>query len=70
LGALPRKYIPFQDEIFGIYYDDENFYIGNESNKVVIDGNDFITIDERYKGIRGPWRLLTNPNKKKMDKET
>ena len=40
LGALPRKYIPFQDKIFGIWYDDERFYIGNENNRVIIDGND------------------------------
>ena len=39
LGALPRKYIPFQDKIFGIWHD-ERFYIGNENNRVIIDGND------------------------------
>jgi len=42
LGALPRKYIPFHDKIFSIWYDDKRFYIGNESNKVTIDGNDLI----------------------------
>jgi hypothetical protein len=36
----------------------------------VIDGNDLIISDERYKGTHGLWRLLTNPNKKKTDKET
>ena len=41
LGALPRKYIPFQYKIFGIWYDYKRFYIGNESNeeniKLIID---------------------------------
>ena len=68
LGALPRKYISFQDKIFGIWYDDKGFYIGNESNKVIIDNNDLIVNDERYKGTHGLWRLLTNPNIAKMDK--
>ena len=59
LGALPRRYIPFQDKIFGIWYDDEKFYIGNESNSVIIDGNDLIVNDELYKGTHDLWRLLT-----------
>ena len=34
--------------------------------KVLINGNDLIINYERYKGTHGIWRLLTNPNKKKM----
>ena len=26
--------------------------------------------DERYKGTHGLWKILTNPNRKKVDKET
>ena len=70
LGALPRKYITFQDRIFGIWYDYERFYIGNQSNRIIIDGNDLIINDERYKGTHGLWKILTNPNRKKVDKET
>ena len=36
----------------------------------MIDGNDLIVKDEKYKGTHGLWRLLTNPNKKSMDQET
>ena len=67
-GALPRKYLPFPDDKFGIWYDDENFCIG--SNKITIDSNDIIIGDEKYRGTHGLWRLLTNPNKKKLDQET
>ena len=70
LGALPRKYITFQDRIFGIWYDYERFYIGNQSNRITIDGNDLIINDERYKGTHGLWKILTNTNRKKVDKET
>ena len=69
-GPLPRKYLPFPDNKFGIWFDDENFYIGNKENKILIDGNDLIVNDQRYKGSHGLWRLLTNPNRKKMSQET
>lgn len=49
-GALPRKYLAFPDNEFGIWFDDENPYIGNKENKIFIDGNDLIVNDERYKG--------------------
>ena len=58
MGALPRRHIPFQDKIFGVWYDDKKFYIGNESNRVIIDGNDLIVNDELYKGTHGLWRLF------------
>jgi hypothetical protein len=48
LGALPRKYKPFQDKIFGIWYDSDRFYISNESDKVIIDGNDLSINNEKY----------------------
>ena len=69
LGALATKYMAFQDNIFGIWFDGEKLHIGN-SNNVVIDGNDLIINDEMYKGTEGLWMLLTNPNKNKVDKET
>jgi hypothetical protein len=67
---LAIRYLPLQDNIFSIWRDEESFHIGNESNKIIIDGNDLIINDERYKGTHGLWRFLTNPNKKKMDQET
>ena len=68
--CLGNTYLPFLDNKFGIWFVDENFYIGNNENKILIDGNDLIVNNERYKGSRGLWRLLTNPNRKKMDQET
>jgi hypothetical protein len=62
--------LPFPDNKFGIWFEDENFYIGHKNNKILIDGNDLIVNGERYKGAHGLWRLLTNPNRKKMDQET
>ena len=69
-GALPRKYLHFPDDKFGIWYDEEKFYIGDKSNEILIDGNDLIVSGEKYKGTHGLWRLLTNPNKKNLDQET
>jgi hypothetical protein len=69
-GVLPRKYFPFPDNKFGIWCDEENYYIGSKDNKVVVDGNDLIINNERYKGTHGFWKLLTNPNKKKLEKGT
>jgi hypothetical protein len=69
-GELPRKYLPFPDNKFGIWYDDKNFYIGNKFNEILIDDNDIFINDEKYKGTHGLWRLLTNPNKNSMDQET
>ena len=66
---MPRKYLPFPDSKFDIWVDEENFYIGNK-DKVVIDGNDLIINNERYKGTHGLCKLLTIQNKKKMDKDT
>ena len=63
-GALPRKYLPFPDNKFGIWYGEEHFYIGNKSNEILIDGNDFIVNDENYRGTHGLWRILTNPSQK------
>ena len=60
LGALPRKYLPFPDNKFGVWVDEENFYIGD--NHVLADGNDLIISNERYKGTHGLWKLLTNPS--------
>jgi len=48
---------------FGIWYDSDRFYIGNESNEVMIDGDDLIINNEPYKGTHGLWKLLTNPNR-------
>jgi hypothetical protein len=69
-GALPTKYLPFPDNKFGIWYDEEKFYIGNKYNEILIDGNDLIVNDDTYKGTHGLWRLLTNPNRRSMDQET
>ena len=68
VGALAGRYLRFPGNKFGIWTDEENFYIGN-NNKVIIDGNDLIINDERYKQTHGLWRLLTNPNKKKWIKK-
>jgi hypothetical protein len=46
LRAIPKKYIPFPDKHFGVWADDDNIYIGNKSNKVLVDGNDLIINDE------------------------
>ena len=62
IGPLPQKYLPFSDDKFGIWYDENGFHIGD--NNVVIDNNDLIISDEKYKGTHGLWRLLTNPNRK------
>jgi hypothetical protein len=70
LGALPRRYLPFQDKIFGICYDSDRFYIGNKNSEVIIDGNDLSINNEKYRGTHGLWKLLTNPNRKKLNKET
>ena len=56
-GTLPRRYLPFPDNKFAIWFDDENFYIGNKDNKILIDGNDLIVNDESYKGTHGIWRF-------------
>jgi hypothetical protein len=69
-GALPRKYLPFPDDKFGIWYDEDNVYIGDKSNEILVDGNNLIVSGEKYKGTHGLWRLLTNPNKKNLDQET
>jgi len=66
-GVLPKKYSPFPDGMFGIWQMKKNFYIGDKGNKVLIDGNDLIMDNERYKGRHGLRSLLTNPNKK-LDK--
>jgi hypothetical protein len=70
IGALPRKYLPFPDNKFGIRVVEENFYIGGKDNKVVIEGNDLIIDNERYKETHGLWKLLTKPNRKNLDKDT
>lgn len=49
IGVLPRKYLPFPDNKFGIWAVEENVYIGNKKNKFVTDCNDLIINDERYK---------------------
>ena len=69
MGTLARKYITFQDNIFGVWFDGERLYIGNERNEVMIDSDDLLINNEPYKGTRGLWKLLTNLNKK-LDKET
>lgn len=53
-----------------MWRDEENFHIGNENNKVKIDGNDLIINDDKFKGTEGLWRFWANPNKNKIDKET
>jgi hypothetical protein len=70
IGALPRKYLPFPDNKFGIWVDEQNFYIGGKDSKVEIDGNDLNINNGRYKGTHGLWKLLTNPNRKNLDKDT
>jgi hypothetical protein len=70
LGRIPRKYISFPDKQFGIWADEDNIYIGNKSNKVLIDGCDLIINDEKYKGTDGLRRLLKKANKDKLDKHT
>jgi hypothetical protein len=47
IGTLPRKYLPFPDNKFGIWYDDENFYIGNKSNQILIEDNDLFVNDKK-----------------------
>jgi hypothetical protein len=32
----------------------------------MIGGNDLIINNEKYKGTRGLWKLLTNPNREKL----
>jgi len=59
--------LPFPDNKFRLCVDEENFYIGNN---VLVDGNDLIINNERYKRTHGLWMLLANPNRKKLDKET
>ena len=68
IGPVPKKIFTFSDDKFGIWYDEIGFHIGD--NNVVIDNNDLIINDEKYKGTHGLWRLLTKPNRKKMDQET
>jgi hypothetical protein len=70
LGDLARKYLPFTHNKFIIWADEEDFHIGNKSNKFVIDGKNLIINNRKYKGTHGLWWLLTDPNKKKMDQET
>jgi hypothetical protein len=69
-GVLKRKYLAFSDNNFGVWYDEETFHIGSKDNKVVVVGNDLIINNERYKGTREFWKLLTNPNKNKLHKDT
>ena len=69
-GVLPRKYLPFPDNKIGIWYDEDNFYIGDKKNKILVDGDDLLINDKKYKGNHGLWRFLTNPNKESMDQET
>lgn len=66
-GPLPRKYLPFPDDKFGIWTDEEHFYIGDST--VVVDGSDLLIGGERYEGTHALLRLMTNPNKKKLNKE-
>lgn len=47
-----------------VYGQIKKIYIGNKENKIVIVGNDLIINNKGYKGTRGLWRFLTNPNKK------
>jgi len=47
IGPLPEKYLPFSDNKFGIWYDESGFHIGGSN--VIIDGDDLIIDDERYK---------------------
>jgi len=68
IGSLPEKYLPLSDNKFGIWYHESGFHIGG--NKVIIDGDDLVIDDEKYKGTQGLWRLLTNPNEKKIYHET
>ena len=56
MGDLAAKYLRFPDRIFGIWRENEKLNIGNEKNKVIIDGNDFIINDEKYKGTEGQTR--------------
>jgi len=70
LGPVARKYLPFQDKKFGIWFDGDGIYIDNKSSKVIIDGDDLIINNEPYKGTHGLWKLLTKPNKEELDKET
>ena len=44
---LPVKYLPFSDNKFGIWYDESGFHIGGSN--VIIDDDDLIIDDERYK---------------------
>ena len=46
LWALSIRYLPFQVNIHGIWSDEESFHIGNESSKIIIDGNDLIINDK------------------------
>jgi hypothetical protein len=66
LGSLVIRYLPFQDNIFGIWRDEKGFHISNESNNIINDGNDLIVNDERYKGTHGLWKVLTNFTEKDL----
>jgi len=67
---LSRKYLPFPENEFGIWYDEEHIYIGEKSTEILVDGNDLIVSGEKYKETHGLWKFLTNPNKKNLDQET
>jgi hypothetical protein len=68
IGAIPRLYLPFPDDKFGIWTDRKSHYVGD--TPVVIDDNDLIIKNKRYTGTHGLWMLLTNPDKKSLDKDT
>ena len=69
LGNIATKYTVFQDIIFGIRFDGEKLHIGNSDNVIIV-GNDLIINGELLNGTQGHCRLLTNPNKIKIDRET
>ena len=48
LGTLEIRYLCFQDNIFGIWREEESLHIGNETNKIIID---MIFNDEKYKKL-------------------
>jgi len=59
LGLYQKNIYPFQ-----IKNHESGFHIGG--NNVIIDGDDLIIDDERYKGTEGFWRLLKTLIKRKL----
>lgn len=73
IGPIAKKHLPYFDNQFGIYYNNEDLFIGNK--KVFIRGDDINIENEKYIGTEGLWKLLTKtqdrlcPNENEYTKE-